>query len=188
MLAQEKAKLWYMFHFTLPKNPSRVRVSVWRKLKKIGALNFSMGGWILPERKACLEAFRAIHCEVQDGGGQGYLSIAQYIGEEIDSQLIERFNQERNMEYAEFIEKCEDLLLELEEETRIEKFTFPELEENDSMHQRLSEWLAQIKERDYFDSDAGKQATAKWTECLAQMEVFEEETYRRNGVVIENPV
>ena len=39
---------WLTINYTLPKEPSRVRVSVWRKLKKSGAVILGQSVWFLP--------------------------------------------------------------------------------------------------------------------------------------------
>ena len=39
---------WIVINYTLPREPSRVRVSLWRRLKKIGAVNIQQSMWILP--------------------------------------------------------------------------------------------------------------------------------------------
>ena len=39
---------WIAINYTLPREPSRIRVSVWRKLKKIGAVSIQQSMWILP--------------------------------------------------------------------------------------------------------------------------------------------
>ncbi len=39
---------WIVINYTLPREPSRVRVSLWRKLKKVGAINIQQSMWILP--------------------------------------------------------------------------------------------------------------------------------------------
>ena len=39
---------WLTINYSLPKEPSRVRVSVWRKLKKSGAVILGQSVWFLP--------------------------------------------------------------------------------------------------------------------------------------------
>ncbi|MEL7565756.1 MAG: Chromate resistance protein ChrB, partial [Dehalobacterium sp.] len=56
-------KEWLMLNFTLPKEPSRVRVSVWRKLKKCGAV--SIGSmWVLPVSDYHISIFNEISNEI----------------------------------------------------------------------------------------------------------------------------
>ena len=41
-------KEWIVINYTVPREPSRMRVSLWRKLKKMGAVNIQQSMWILP--------------------------------------------------------------------------------------------------------------------------------------------
>ena len=64
---------WLTINYSLPKEPSRVRVNVWRKLKKSGAVILGQSVWFLPvtkENEACLEK---ISDEVIQNNGTSYL-------------------------------------------------------------------------------------------------------------------
>ncbi len=171
---------WYTFSFSLPTKPSRVRVSVWRKLKKAGAISFGGGQWILPKRDECLAVLTEIQNEIEQNRGEALLADSIFNNIETDKRIIRQFDDERALEYYEFLHKCDDLLKELEEESKIEKFTFAELEENDEMHTRLSDWLKKIQERDFFNSEYGNKANNKWTDCEKALDAFADEVYNRS--------
>ncbi len=44
----EQTGKWAVIGYTLPREPSRVRVSLWRKLKKRGAVSIQQSMWVLP--------------------------------------------------------------------------------------------------------------------------------------------
>jgi len=171
---------WYTFSFSLLTKPSRVRVSVWRKLKKAGAVSFGGGQWILPQREECLAIFLELQNEIEQNQGESMLAKSSFNTVETDKRIIQQFNDERVPEYDEFLHKCADLLSELEEESKVEKFTFAELEENDEMNARLSDWLKKIQERDFFNSEYGIKANNKWIECEKALDVFAQEVYNRS--------
>lgn len=181
-----EAQKWYVFSFTLPKKPSRVRVSIWRKLKKAGAVNLAMGSWVLPALPECLAAFREVSEEVNEADGSVYLTESRYLQAGTDNELIDRFQDERIPEYEEFIEKCQGILDELAQETQLEEFDFIELEDNDTMAQRMILWLAQIQKRDYFHAPIGITAEEKWMECLSGIKDFEEKLYHFHGADIND--
>lgn len=168
---------WLTLIFALPNSPSRVRVSIWRKLKKSGALNLSQATWMLPVRAECRADFQAIAEEVEQSGGETWLMESVFTDLDQEAALIARFNEERQPEYAEFLEKCEDLLNELARETEAKKFTYAELEENDELHVRLSDWLSKIRQRDFFDSSYGITATEQWQRCEKELDIFAENVY-----------
>ncbi len=39
---------WLLLAYTLPPEPSRMRVSIWRRLRKLGAVYMEEGFWVLP--------------------------------------------------------------------------------------------------------------------------------------------
>lgn len=177
----DRKNRWYIFSFTLPKKtPSRIRVSIWRRLKKEGALNVSMGNWILPLKTESLTFFSNLHQEIIETSGTAFLMEASYIPESDNDIITKAFNAERENEYEEFLEKCRIILEEIEEETKAKEFTFTELKDNDSMAQRMDEWFKRISSRDFFTSPMQSQAINAWQSCKASMQAFENKVYHHN--------
>ena len=115
---------WLTINYSLPKEPSRVRVNVWRKLKKSGAVILGQSVWFLPvskENEACLEK---ISDEVIQNNGTCYLMRMTPQDEGTSARITLAFNQARDDEYAELLEQCDDLVRELEKESALGKFTF----------------------------------------------------------------
>jgi len=52
------------------------------------------------------------------------------LDQRIEEDILERFQSDRSEEYDEFIERSEGFLAEIDKETKKQKFTFAELEEN----------------------------------------------------------
>jgi len=82
---------WYTFSFSLPTKPSRVRVSVWRKLKKAGAVSFGGGQWILPQREECLAIFLELQNEIEQNQGESMLAKSSFNTVETDKRIIQQF-------------------------------------------------------------------------------------------------
>src|SRR2546427_2064436 len=64
---------WLILLMSLPPTPTRHRVGVWRKLKRMGAVNLRGSAWILPENPETTELFQWLVQEVQSFGGGGAL-------------------------------------------------------------------------------------------------------------------
>ena len=71
---------------------------------------------------------------------------------EQEKEVIEGFNSNREEEYTEVIKACNELLQEINEESKTEDFHFADLEENEKHLQRVRELLDNVMERDYFNS------------------------------------
>lgn len=172
---------WLSINYTLPKEPSRARVSVWRKLKKSGAAITGQSVWMLPANENNEDFFRRVSDEITQNGGEAYIARSTSIDERTESNIIAAFNGARDEEYSELIEKCEDMLRELEKESVNCKFTFAELEENEEEFQKLDDWHQKIKGRDFYGSSLKILSDEKLEQCRVQLDIFSEEVYRRNN-------
>ncbi len=172
---------WLSINYTLPKEPSRTRVSVWRKLKKSGAAITGQSVWMLPANDNNEDFFKKISDEIMLNGGEAYITKATPIDERTESNIVDAFNRARDEEYSELIEKCEDMLRELKKESANYKFTFAELEENEEEFQKLDDWHQKIKDRDFYGSSLKTPSDERLEECRVQLDNFSEEVYRQSN-------
>lgn len=171
---------WLILNFTLPKEQSRVRVSVWRKLKKCGSVNIGQSMWILPVSEEHIETFNEISKEITENGGSAYMANADFINLESAADIINLFNRVRDEEYQEFLDKCDDYFREIEKETARENFTFVELEENEDEYNKLIEWLKKITRRDFFGAPLKEKAEEALQKCKEMFDDFSNKVYKSN--------
>lgn len=176
-------KEWLILNFTLPKEQSSVRVSVWRKLKKCGSVSIGQSMWALPISKDHLETFNEISKEIIENSGIAYIANANFINAGGSEDIVNLFNKARDEEYKEFLEKCEDFYREIEKETKRKNFTFVELEENEDEYNKLMEWLNKIIYRDFFNAPLKKQSEEKLSECKQLLNAFSEAIYAKNSEI-----
>lgn len=122
---------WLVVNYNLPTDPSRYRVATWRALKKIGALNIQQSMWVLGYNEENYLALQKISQDIESNNGEALLMESVFFDDKHEERVISLFNNVRDEEYKEFIEKCDEYLKELEKEISIEKFTFAELEEEE---------------------------------------------------------
>ena len=67
---------WLLLLYQLPTHPSNLRVKVWRKLQKLGAINIKSAAYLLPYNETTEEDFHWLSQEILDGGGETALFIA----------------------------------------------------------------------------------------------------------------
>jgi len=171
---------WLLLNFTLPKEPSRARVSVWRKLKKSGSVNIGQAMWLLPARPEHVDEFEEIAAEVGQNNGEAYIFQAQVINRSSPSELSAVFNRARDEEYRELLEKCADFSREIAKETDRENFTFAEVEENEYEYQKLVAWYQKIADRDFFAAPLKSNSEAELNKCQQLLEAFSEQVYALN--------
>ncbi len=96
--------------------------------------------------------------------------------------MIERFQADRVREYAEFEDRSLALLVEIEKERRLAKFTFAELEEIEDDCQKLTAWLAKIEARDFFPATRREAARQTLAICQTAQAGFAQDVYTHEGL------
>ncbi len=87
---------WIVFSHALPSHVhSSPRVSLWRRLRCLGAISPTSGIYVLPARQECIEAFQWLAQAVQHAKGEALVMRVEHFEGLADAQLIERFREAR---------------------------------------------------------------------------------------------
>ena len=73
------ANSWLLLLFSLPTNRNTERVAVWRRLKKMGAVQIKTSTYLLPDAPAQYEQFQWLAQQIREYGGDSTLVRAQEI-------------------------------------------------------------------------------------------------------------
>jgi hypothetical protein len=171
-------KKWLILNYTLAKEQSTVRVSVWRKLKKAGSVSMGQSTWALPTSDKHLKTFQKIFKEITENNGSAYIVQADFINTDGNKEIETLFNEARDEEYREFLEKCDDFFNEIEKETEKRNYTYIELEENEYEYNKLADWLDKITTRDFFNAPLKESATEELQKCKQLLDQFSEQIYK----------
>ena len=68
---------WVLLSYRLPREPSTPRITLWRKLKKLGVAQLADGVVALPADARTREQFEWLAEEVEESGGQAGVWLAQ---------------------------------------------------------------------------------------------------------------
>lgn len=100
---------WLILIYQLPREPSRHRVAVWRKLKTLGALYLQDGAAILPENAITREQLEWLQLKVKESGGNATLweSLPNTVAE--DRELTEAFRASCEEVFGKIIKEAERL-------------------------------------------------------------------------------
>ncbi len=173
---------WLLFTSQLPASPSSLRVMVWRRMKAAGALSLQNGAWVLPRTKEHERVLQELLDDLKEQGADGQSFKATALSEKVEKDILKRFQEERDQEYDELIERCQGMLAELDKETKRKKFSFAELEENESDLQKLEGWLGRIKARDLVGGARAAEAAHALEACRKALRTFAERVYAREQV------
>ncbi len=175
----EKNNRWLMIVYRVPSSPSTSRVTVWKRLKELGAYQMQQSLYILPNRPEVKEKVAQLRDLVERLGGESKIIEIASFGVGQENEVIAGFNKNREEEYAEVIKACTELLNEINEESRTEDFHFADLEENEKHLQRVKELFESVESRDYFSSPLHEQAASMVDDCRRKFEAFGNEVYSR---------
>ena len=155
--------------YRLPREPSTPRISVWRKLKRLGVAQLSDGLVTLPADARTREQLEWIAEEIIEAGGEASTWLAHPTSTDHEQALVRRMAEARTGEYAAVIAEAATAAAGTGREWR-------------RAGERLRAELRRIARRDYFpppERDAA-QAAAR---ALLEADPAEESTAEVAGQV-----
>ncbi len=173
-MATEK---WLLLTYKVPPDPPRRRVSLWRKLKGLGAVYLQNGVCLLPRTDEHLRALKVVENEITEMGGEAVLLESVPLDKGQADKVVARFREERDEAYREFLGRCSDFEAEIAKETAARHFTYAEVEENDEDLKKLRGWLEKIRRLDFYGAPLAAEATARLGECEALLDAYAHQVF-----------
>jgi hypothetical protein len=161
--------------YRVPSEPTRLRATVWRRLKSLGAIYLQNSAAALPASTTSERALRKLRSEILDMSGTAtLLSCSVLAGEQ---EVKAAFQAARNDEYEEIVDKCDDFLEQVRKEYVASHFTYAELEENEVDLVKLRNWFTRVTERDAFGASGRVSAEKALEGCEHTLEEFAARVY-----------
>lgn len=170
-------KIWNLLIYRVPAQPSTKRVYVWRKLKGWGGLYLQQSVCVFPYKEDFQRDLAALKADILESGGEADLLTVVIDDPEQNAMLIERFHQQAEEDYEEFLDRCRDFHKELDHEREIRNLTFAELDENEVDLAKLRSWLSKIRERDLFDASGYATGIEALQLCEQDLQKFSQQVY-----------
>ncbi len=101
---------WILLLHQLPPKPDYVRVKIWRRLQRIGAVAIKNSVYVLPRSDQSMEHFQWLLREINASGGEGSVCEAVFVDGLSDSQIETLFRTARESDYAALAEEADELL------------------------------------------------------------------------------
>ncbi|MEQ8176423.1 MAG: Chromate resistance protein ChrB [Syntrophomonadaceae bacterium] len=181
----ESNQEWLLFLPQVPSSPSSLRVSVWRRMREVGAIGIQTGVWALPRSEKTEEYMRGVLDEISKHGGGGQILCAVPLALPDQEKTIEQFRSDRDEEYLQLIERCQSFVSEIDKTGAGNNYSFAELEKNEIELKKLIKWLEKIQSRDYFTGYKAEEARLFLIICDEVLHDFEKEVYARQGCVLD---
>jgi ChrB-like protein len=109
---------WLLLHYKLPNKPTALRVYIWRKLKRLGAVLLHDAVWVLPDLPRTAEQIQWLTAEIQEMGGEAYSWRANTILEQDNESLTQQFNEQVDAVFADLLKKLAKPRADLQEIAR----------------------------------------------------------------------
>ncbi len=126
---------WVLLVYKIPREPTSSRATIWRKLKRLGALLLHDAVWVLPATPWTREQFQWLTVEIGELGGEAYLWESYLLLNGQAEALVQQFQVRVDAAYQEIL---------------------GEVEQEDADLVALSRRYQQVRAQDYFHSALGR--------------------------------
>src|SRR5687768_11895861 len=114
----ESTPEWILLIHQLPPKPTNLRVRVWRKLQRLGAVPIKNSVYVLPFNEKTEEDFQWLKQEIETSGGESTVLRASSIEGATDEEIIKTFQLERDSEYEKITAELDALTGAVKEQKR----------------------------------------------------------------------
>lgn len=118
---------------------------------------------------------RGVEREIREFGGTAHLFRGDSVGAQGGLEKI--FDEARDAEYAEVLERCRDFHAELDKERGAGNLNFAELEENEEDLAKLEAWAGKIRTRDRFGAPLFEEVEREIAACRGDLQAFAASVY-----------
>jgi hypothetical protein len=146
---------WLLLIHQVPNSPAYLRVKMWRRLQKIGAMAVKNAVYVLPRSDQSSEDFHWVAREILEAGGDASVCEATFIEGITNKELIELFQAARESDYGELLQEIKEFNEELQTAQKSGDAWASGMSGRVS---RLRQRLSEIQAIDFFPASGGKKA------------------------------
>src|SRR5437870_6956562 len=161
-MAKNSAKKleWILLIHQLPPKPTNLRVRIWRKLQKLGAVAIKNSVYVLPANEKTHEDFQWLKQEIESAGGDATVVQAASVEGATDAEIIASFRKARDEEFASIAAELDGLAGAINQQTRGKHLSIGRLATHESELDKLHSQLETIITNDFFNADGRTLALA----------------------------
>jgi hypothetical protein len=175
---------WVLLSSRLPREPSRLRLGVWRRLKRLGAVLLHDAVWVLPADAGTREALEWLAEEIEEQGGTAFVWEATGLSSDQDRHLVDLFRRDADARYAGIEATARAISRSTSRRRRSRARASAESRRAAAMRQvrGLQRALRLEQRRDYFRAPGRAAADAAVSEAVAALEAMPSPTQERSAV------
>jgi hypothetical protein len=165
-MSERDPATWLLLIHQVPSSPPYLRVKIWRRLQKIGAVAVKGSVYALPRADQSIEDFHWVAREILEAGGEASVCEASFIEGMTNEELVTLFQKARDVEYREFFEEVSSIDRDLKASQKSgDSATSGLAIRVGRIRQRLSE----IQGIDFFSCPAGSRAESLVSDIEARI-------------------
>src|SRR5258706_4950468 len=156
---------WILLIHQLPPKPTNLRVRIWRKLQKLGAVAIKNSVYVLPANEKTHEDFQWLKQEIESAGGKATVFQAASVEGATDDEIMSAFRKARDEEFAAIAAELDGLSGAVSQQTRGKHLSVGRLVTHESELDKLHSQLESIVANDFFNADKRTPALAAYERC-----------------------
>jgi hypothetical protein len=168
---------WLLLTYKVPPEPAAKRIALWRRLKGLGAVYLQNGVCLLPKTDDHVRRLKMLENDVAEMGGEAVILETIALDRAQEEKVVARFKSDRDEQYREFIGRCADFEAEIAKERATNKFTYAELEEEDTDLKKLQSWLDKIRKLDFYGATLAEEAAARLRGCEELLDAYARQVF-----------
>ena len=156
---------WVMLIHQLPPRPTNLRVRIWRKLQKLGAIAIKNSVYVLPANEKTNEDFQWLKQEIESAGGEAAVFRAGSVEGATDEEIINAFRKARDEEFAAITAEFDGLTGRIREQSRAKHLSPTRLAAHETELDRLHGELERVIGNDFFEARGRATALTAYERC-----------------------
>jgi hypothetical protein len=156
---------WILLIHQLPPRPTNLRVRIWRKLQKLGAVAIKNSVYVLPATEKAHEDFQWLKQEIESAGGEAAVFRAVSVEGATDEEIIAAFRKGRDEEFAALSAEFDGLTGTIREHSRGKHLSAGRLSAHESEIDKLHAELERIAANDFFNAIGRASAFNAFERC-----------------------
>jgi hypothetical protein len=165
MKAKSQDQEWMLLIHQLPPRPTNLRVRIWRKLQKLGAVAVKNSVYALPFNEKTHEDFQWLKQEIETEGGEAAVFRAGAVEGATDKEIIALFRKTRDEEYAQVTAELDGLTGAIREQKRGGHLSAGRITHYETDLDKLHKELERIAGTDFFTASGRASALAAYERC-----------------------
>jgi hypothetical protein len=168
-MSENSPARWLLLLHQLPPKPAYLRVKLWRRLQRLGAVALKHSVYALPATEDAREDFQWVAREVLESGGEATVCEAHFVEGLTDAAVEALFQAARDADYAQLAEEARALVPLAQEVRKAPPGGTGELQ---SSVARLRKRLTEVVELDFFGASGREAAEGLITSLERRLEAL----------------